>query len=157
MKQFRKALRVEPVLAEPWLAGRLETFSRENVRLIRSVPEDALEDIRSRVLQAVRKGRRAEAIAQERHDIPKNRARLIARDQVGKLYADLNRDRQIDAGVEGFIWRTMLDSHVCPMCAALEGKRFAWREPPPVGFPGDCHPDDRCLAEPDLDGWSEKL
>ncbi len=75
------------------------------------------------------------------------RSKLIARDQVGKLYGQLNASRQKDIGVEKFTWRTVGDERVRDEHEALDGEVFSYDDPPEEGLPGEevlC----RCSAEP---------
>jgi SPP1 gp7 family putative phage head morphogenesis protein len=75
-------------------------------------------------------------------------ARLIADDQINKLNARLNMERQLDVGIESFRWRTKGDSRVRQRHRDLEGSVWTWESggPPGVGLPGSpvrC----RCTAE----------
>lgn len=121
--------------------------------LVRSVNEKYFVDIKNATLQALRTGQRAEDIAdllQERFDITETRAALIARDQIGKLHAEVNRARQQEVGVDEYVWRGAMDERERPEHRAREGKTFSWSKPPPDGHPGEpvnC----RCTAEPKLD------
>jgi len=77
------------------------------------------------------------------------RARLIARDQTGKLFANLEQTRQEDIGVTEYVWSTVGDGAVRSSHAARDGKTFKWSDPPEGGHPGtevQC----RCTAEPNL-------
>lgn len=154
-KQFRATLGVDVVAAEPWLAGEIARFTAENVGLIKSLPAKYFSEIESLVIREVRAGERAETIAarmQERYAISEDRAKLIARDQVGKMTGFLNERRQTDLGITHFIWQTSQDERVREEHQALQGKRFSWAEgAPEEGIPGEpvmC----RCYAEADLSG-----
>lgn len=59
----------------------------------------------------------------------RNRARLIARDQVGKLNGELQQQRQADLGIERYIWRTVGDNAVRPSHAAMDGETCRWDDP----------------------------
>ena len=52
--------------------------------------------------------------------------------------AQLTQSRAEHIGATHYIWRTAGDSDVCPTCAKRNGKRFAWRKPPPHGHPAEC-------------------
>ena len=82
-------------------------------------------------------------------EMSENDAMRIARDQIGKLNAQVNQDRQEAIGLTGYIWRTMNDDRVRDEHAMLEGEAFTWDDPPEDGPPGDaclC----RCFGEPDF-------
>lgn len=86
----------------------------------------------------------------------KNRARLIASDQVGKLNGELTELRQTNLGVESYTWRTSLDERVRPTHDDREGKVYKWTDPPPDGNPGEsirC----RCYASPLFDDIFKEL
>lgn len=137
----------------------LETFIQDNVRLIKTIPENLLGEVQGIVSRGYRSGARANEIAaqiMERTGVSASRAKLIGRDQINKLYGDLTKVRQQGAGVERYIWRTSRDERVRATHRALEGKTFSWDEPPPIGHPGQdfrC----RCTAEPILEDVLEKL
>lgn len=155
-KQLGAALKdggaVDVVGSEPWLNQAIEEFVRENVALIRSVPEVFFTDLEKHIMREVADGARFEQLAdiiEERYGVAESRAELIARDQVSKFQGDLNRVRQRDLGIEKFVWRTSNDERVRPEHADRNAEVYAWDKPPEGETPGEpinC----RCYAEPDL-------
>lgn len=142
----------ELVGAEPGLGLRISDFVAENVALIKSIPDRYFQEIEFHVIDGVRRGARQEEIAatlQERFNVGRSRAELIARDQVGKFHGELNHARQTAIGVSAYIWRTVRDNRVRSEHDEREGERYTWDDPPEDGHPGEpinC----RCYAEPDL-------
>lgn len=142
------------VFSERGIPARLEAFAAANVQLVSNVPQRFFDEVGQRVVQGLRTGERAEdlqADIQDRYGVSQSRARLIARDQVGKLYGELNEARQTNLGIDAFYWRTSEDERVRDEHEALDGKRFSWNDPPSEGIPGEpiaC----RCTAEPDVAG-----
>lgn len=125
------------------------------VDLIKSLPRDAAERVHRLVIEAQENGARAEQIAKEimrTGHVTESRARLIARTEVGRASAELQRARAEAIGSTQFIWRTSRDSDVRPSHRKLEGKVFRWDTPPECdpghhALPGaifNC----RCYAEP---------
>lgn len=57
------------------------------------------------------------------------------------------KSEAVAAGSTAYIWRTSRDNTVCLRCRRLNGKRYAWNNPPLGGHPG-CAPGCRCRAEP---------
>jgi SPP1 gp7 family putative phage head morphogenesis protein len=151
-KQVRSAVGVDVFSAEPNLVPVTENFVAENVALIKSVPQTYFTDIEKTITRGVSAGERHEDIAKDltdRFGVAENRAKLIARDQVGKFYGALNMERQTALGVEKYIWRTANDNRVRDEHATREGEVYSWDDPPDDGEPGmaiNC----RCYAEPDF-------
>lgn len=155
-RQFHTILRaaygVDIFQSEPWLAEVLSQFEAENIRLIRSIPQQALDKLHGKVVQAVRQGTptaRLKELVREEYGVTTRRAELIARDQIGKLNGQLTGARQQSIGVTSYKWRGSLDERERDEHVAREGKVIPWDEPPPDGHPGEpiqC----RCWAEPVL-------
>jgi SPP1 gp7 family putative phage head morphogenesis protein len=135
----------------------MAAFAAQNAALITSIPRHLADDVERLTLHAVQTGRRASDLAADLEDrlgLADTRAMLIARDQIGKLHADIDQARQQAMGVTRFIWRTMNDERVRPEHADLEGETFSYDDPPDLedgpALPGD-PPLCRCYAEPVLD------
>lgn len=158
-KQVRAALGVDVIAATPKIVNTLENFVAENVALIKSIPDQYFSDIEKRVTRAVTTGERAEKLVpelQEKYDVSEARARLIARDQIGKLNGQLNRERQEKLGLTRYIWRTVSDERVRDEHSDREGEVFSWDDPPEDGHPGEpiqC----RCSAEPVFSDITDSL
>ena len=145
---------------EPWLQAAVDDFVKENVALIKSIPEQFFAELEKTLSRDIADGARWEDLAetiQERYDVSESRAELIARDQVGKFNGDLAKERQTDLGVGAFIWRTMGDERVRTDETAGDdlghvernGTTYKWSDPPEGEIPGQpiqC----RCYAEPDV-------
>lgn len=154
-RQVRSALGVgidTIAKSEKGIPRKVEGWVALNVNLIKTLPKTYFDDIRLRTIEAVNVGTRHETLAktlEERYGVAENRAALIARDQVGKLYGNLNEERQKNLGVDGYIWRTSNDNRVREEHEQREGERYTWESPPEDGHPGEpinC----RCYAEPDF-------
>lgn len=155
-KQFhaviRKAYEVDIFVDEPWLADMAKVWEAENVALIQSIPSQALNKMHGKVVAAVQRGATVKDLRDEliaEFKVTKDRAELIANDQIGKLNAQLTEQRQRQIGVEEYTWRGVLDARERHEHVQREGKVYAWTNPPPDGHPGvpiRC----RCRAEPRL-------
>ena len=80
----------------------------ENVGLIKSIGEKYLSDVEKQVWQSVRAGHGLGELAkllQERYDVSKERAALIARDQNNKAKATIEQARRLDLGFTKAIWK----------------------------------------------------
>lgn len=149
--QLREAVALDVVGAEPWLKAAVNEFTGENVALIRTIPARFFDEIETLIKREAADGARWETLVdgiEERYDVSRSRSKIIARDQVGKFYGDLNRVRQTDLGIVRFIWRTMRDNRVRPEHDMYDGNSYEWGSAP-EGGPGEpvlC----RCYADPDL-------
>jgi SPP1 gp7 family putative phage head morphogenesis protein len=153
VKQLSSAISIDVFGTEEPVRRQLAVFVADNVRLIKSIPEQALTQVEGVVLSGVRRGARASEIAgslKERFGVTRSRATLIARDQVGKFNGELTQLRHQEAGIDGYIWRTSKDERVRKEHRDRDGEHFKWSKPPEGGHPGEavqC----RCTAEPDLE------
>jgi uncharacterized protein with gpF-like domain len=120
---------------------------RNNVALIKTIPSQHFSKIEQTVKEAVRKGELSATTKEkilELSDVSKRRARLIARDQIGKLTANIEEARQRKAGVTEYIWRTRQDGKVRSYANSdgysdhkrLEGVIIKWTGPPVTVFKG---------------------
>jgi SPP1 gp7 family putative phage head morphogenesis protein len=137
----------------PSYTDLLKLKAKENVQLIKTLPERHFASLQSSVLSAITQGTRVEDIEElidSRFNSMNANAELIARDQVGKLNGQLTEMSQSDLGVTEYIWRTAGDDRVRGAHSDNNGLKFSWNNPPPTGHPGDdfqC----RCYAEPFLE------
>lgn len=155
-RQFHRILQaaygVDVFKEEPWLAETLSQWEAQNIKLIKSIPTQALDRMHGRITAAVRKGTTAKhlrGILQDEFGITRRRAKLIADDQIGKLNGQLTRQRQTGIGVESYHWHGVLDRRERDKHVAREGVRFKWDNPPSDGNPGEpvrC----RCWSSPVL-------
>lgn len=152
-KRIFKVLGIDPMNYEPWLDHAVDAFTAENVGLIQSLGDDYIDDVRQRVIAAVRNGQSTADLAADladRYDVADSKAAFIARDQTSKFLGDLAQLRQGNLGITHYIWRGTLDQRERDSHRAHEGKRYAWTDPPAgTGHPGEdfnC----RCTAEPDF-------
>jgi SPP1 gp7 family putative phage head morphogenesis protein len=131
---------------------QIAQFAQTNADLITSLGQRMAEDIAKVVEEGVVSGSRWETIAKRLEHVggvTESRVALIARDQVGKLYADINRQRQGNLGVTRYVWRTVRDNRVREEHEVLDGDSFEWGAPPSEGHPGEAV-NCRCYADPDF-------
>ncbi len=151
--QFRAVLGVNPLRNEPYLEPQVQAFTKRNASLIKSIPTQSLTKIETLVRTAVETGATSKTLAtaiQKEIKSTKNRAKLIARDQINKFNGKLTELRQQEAGVEQYVWSTSRDERVRHSHSIKDGKVFSWNNPPAdTGHPGEdfqC----RCAAIPVL-------
>ena len=124
--------------------------TRENVALIKTIPEEYFKRLETVVFTGTTQGRNATSMIKQIvkiGNVTENRARVIARDQTSKLNSALNQQRSQNLGVEEYIWRTAGDERVRDSHKSKNGKTFRWDDPPEdTGHPGQdiqC----RCVAQ----------
>lgn len=154
-----RVLRISPEDNPAAVRAWLEAWRRENVNLITSIPANLLDEVLTLVTEAADRGTRNEVLAKQiekRFGVSRSRARLIARDQIGKANGQLTEIRHREAGVTRYRWSTSQDERVRPDHRRLNGKIFDWTDPPVVNKKGERrHPGGdiqcRCVAVPILD------
>ena len=156
-KKFTRAMRrffgvqVE-FMSESGVAGFMDQKVRDNVALIKTMPEwykARLETVMQRDFLRSRPFDRQLLYDTIRHSgvSTAKRAKLIARDQTAKAVSQLNQIRNQNLGIEEYVWSSSGDSRVRPEHVAYDGLTFSWESPPPDGNPGEpvrC----RCIAQP---------
>lgn len=156
-RQLRQSIGINVVGSETKVKPTLERFAKTNSKLIKSIKTDYIKQVEQVVTEAVVSGMRAETLEKsirERGEVSESRAKLIARDQVGKLTGQLDKVRQQGLGLTGYIWQTVNDNRVRDLHESRQGVSFSWDDPPRKtpddGAPGEpinC----RCYAEPDVE------
>ncbi|AMG47961.2 phage head morphogenesis protein [Achromobacter xylosoxidans] len=161
-KDISQALREEIRGAD---TGRvMQSLLAEQVDLIKSLPLEAAERVHKLTIEGLQDSTRAAEIAEEigrSGEVAESRAMLIARTEVARTAAKLTEARAVSIGSTHYIWRTVGDSDVRSGHRHMNGKVFAWNDPPMVNEGTDKrpvwmrhHPGEiwncRCYAEPIL-------
>lgn len=146
--------------SERKLSPYFKNIVDQNVALIRSIPAEKIPAFKNALTNAITQdlpvGQLAKIIGKH-YAATENKARLIARDQVGKLNGALDEYHQRTIGIKKYTWRTMGDGSVRHDHAKLNGTTQRWDKPPVVdrksGRRG--HPKQdiqcRCYAEAQFD------
>lgn len=135
--------------AEPKLGGLIDKWRAENVDRVTSLTDFE----RAKLSEILAKGenktvKELRERIQDRLEVSRQKADLIARDQVLKLNAKITRERQTAAGITEYIWTTSRDERVRATHEELDGETFSWDDPPVTNEQGDRnHPgeDYQCL------------
>ena len=143
-------INLSTVLQNEGLEDIMYATTRENVALIKTIPEEYFKRLETVVFTGTTQGRNATSMIDQIVKIggvTERRAKLIARDQTSKLNSALNQQRSQNLGVEEYIWRTAGDERVRDTHKSKNGKTFRWDDPPKdTGHPGQdiqC----RCVAQ----------
>lgn len=155
--EIRKAVGVDVKVALSEMgpiATAMEEATRANVALIRSIPAQYFDRLRTAISEGWTSGRRWESVAADVAEIggiTDRRAALIARDQTSKMNASFNEVRQTALGIEEYTWSGSLDARERDSHRAMEGRRLRWDAPPDVDGE-EVHPGEaincRCVAVP---------
>lgn len=134
----------------PTVRRTLKAFTKTNIELIKSIPEQYLNKIKILITRGVLSGKSNEQIANEIYKlggITQRRAKFIARDQAAKFNGAMEQAQQQDLGINSYRWSTSRDNRVRHSHQANEGKIFRWDDPPKTGHPGQDY-NCRCVAIP---------
>ncbi|MDX7880463.1 phage head morphogenesis protein [Acinetobacter nosocomialis] len=126
----------------------------EQVRLIKSLPQEAAQRVHDLSTRSLIEGSRASEVAgliMATGKVTRSRANTIARTEVSRASCLFTQARAENLGSEGYIWRTSEDGDVRPSHKEMNGKFIRWDKPPTLdrltGHAG-CLPNCRCYAEP---------
>ena len=130
----------------------LQARVRENVSLVRTIPERFHDSLEKRIAgiqaDAPFDRQRLNTMLRREYKSSGYNLRRLTRDQTSKLTGALNEARQTEVGVARYQWQTSEDERVRPTHQDNNGQVFAWASPPPeTGHPGtdvQC----RCVALP---------
>jgi SPP1 gp7 family putative phage head morphogenesis protein len=110
----------------------IESWAKENARLITKMVDDEQQRVASIISSTFRRGGKitdARKEIQEALNISKKRADLIAQNEYGNLYGQLERQQNEQLGIEYYEWNTRLDERVRRSHKVLEGKICRWDDP----------------------------
>jgi SPP1 gp7 family putative phage head morphogenesis protein len=133
----------------------IQALSKEAAGFIKSVPENVRQRIVDRA-EDLRNGgiRQSEFVdeVQRLGGVSESRARLIARTEMSRATTILTQSRAESVGSTHYIWRTAMDGIVRDDHRELEGKVFAWDDPPMhddgYAYHPGAFPNCRCVPEP---------
>ncbi len=118
----------------------VEGWVSNNVSLIKSIDSRFFDDVANQIIKAHQNGTLESdlsSILEKRFQVSKNRARVIARDQIGKLNGNITTYRHQSMGIRQYIWLTSGKENVRPANRARNGKIFEYGNPPSDGNPGE--------------------
>jgi SPP1 gp7 family putative phage head morphogenesis protein len=139
----------------------LEGFAETNARLIKSVPNIAIDRLSDIIRNGAGRGEGAlQRAIQQAFSVSKSRASFWARDQTLKLHGQITKERHLKAGISTYYWTDSGDERTREIHSELGersdgGEVFAYKDPPVIsedgrrGNPGDdfnC----RCTPYPNL-------
>ena len=162
-RQIRRSIQRDMSLG---LDMAVQNIVRENAKLISSVPQEIAERITAEMLERFNKGMRYEDYVPElMRKVPTlmyNRAKLIARTEIGKANEAMTQVRAQNVGINCYFWRSSHDERVRLSHSKMDGVLCFWDSPPdPEAFfeggskfgpyHAGCCPNCRCYCEPVVD------
>jgi SPP1 gp7 family putative phage head morphogenesis protein len=147
---IRATFKVDPdhIWSQADVRDQLQVAVTKSVSLIKGLNDDLAKRVEFTILDAAQKGQSTTILSErlrKEMGISRDRARLIARDQVSSLNATLTKIRQKQVGIDQYVWQTAQDERVRHAHRLRQGKIFSWDDPPQDGHPGEpinC----RCVA-----------
>lgn len=149
-REVARSLKADPKQVEwqgPQVAALLAQWASTQAKLVAKLEADVLADIGERVAEAP-PDTDLRALVTQRFAAHEARARLIARNELGSLMAQLTQLRAKGLGADRYRWESRDDPRVRPLHAALDGTVRSWADPHPTeGHPGQAMAC-RCVAVP---------
>lgn len=110
----------------------LKSWVYTNTRLIKSIEENLLDNVSLVIQDGFRSGSTIQVIKnqlKQKFDITENRAKLIARDQIGKLHSNIVRNQMLNLRISEYRWLTSKDDRVRDSHKVMNGKICSWTDP----------------------------
>lgn len=149
-RQIMAVAGVSPNLRYPNANARINMVIQENIRLIKSLPERYYDEVSRVIRSGVIEGKGIKTIQtglKKASNGVMNNAKIIARDQVGNVLAEITRQRYEQAGLDRYMWSSVGDARVRDTHEEWDGQIFTWRN----GSPNGTHPGQeiqcRCIAQ----------
>jgi len=114
-KKQRRSFGINVLQNSPGIKSIMQASAIQNANLIKSIPQQYLNNVSNTVFSSMRIGLLPREIAKQLeadYGITQRRAKFIARDQTTKVNGELTKQRQIDAGYEYFRWLDADDERV---------------------------------------------
>ena len=115
-KQFKQSIKtvvgVDPISKNQGYQTLIQSWSKENSRLITSIQSNLLDDVAGVTQRGMSAGKSINDISKEikdRYGVTKSRARTIARTETGKLNSNLTKVRNQELGIKTYFWVTAND------------------------------------------------
>lgn len=143
--EFNKFLKIaidEPLpMDEPWLKPMIDRWAEDNYKLIKTMSDNYIAKTNDIVKNSVANGLSYREVMAKLQaagtTTTKTHAKLVARDQIGKLNGAMTQARQENVGVEAYTWDTSGDERVrgnpsgrfpkaIPSHYIMDGKTCRW-------------------------------
>lgn len=116
----------------PSLEERYKVFALENAILIKSIEEQLLNSVAVIVMESYKSGISTKDITDQiysRFDVSENRAKLIARDQMGKLHSKIVQDEAVSLNINYYVFSDSDDERTRASHHAMHNKICKFDDP----------------------------
>ena len=135
-KQFKQSIKtvvgVDPISKNQGYQTLIQSWSKENSRLITSIQSNLLDDVAGVTQRGMSAGKSINDISKEikdRYGVTKSRARTIARTETAKLNSNLTKVRNQELGIKTYFWMTANDGErVRPSHRELHNLLCSWAD-----------------------------
>lgn len=129
-KVIGKVMGFEYINEDAWEKDAIDVWVEDNFTLLQNYTDEYIKKVNQIVSNGVQYGKTSDEIYQELRKVNDNmsgtRARLIARDQTGKLNGLMTKKRQTEVGIDKYEWLTSLDERVRETHKPMHGKICRW-------------------------------
>lgn len=118
MSHMRKALGIDiGAIVDEAMKDELEIMVMENASYIKSIPNYLVGHVADRVVQHFKgipmpENRTLRQQIKEEFKISDGRAKVLARDQTSKMNTSISAIRQVNLGIDCYVWKTVEDERV---------------------------------------------
>lgn len=118
MSQMRKTLGIDiGAIVDEAMKDDLEVMVLESANYIKSIPDYLVGHVADRIVQHFKgipmpEGRTLRQQIKEEFKVSDGRAKVLARDQTAKMNTSISAIRQVNLGIECYVWKTVEDERV---------------------------------------------
>ena len=118
MSHMRKVLGIDiGTIVDEAMKDELDIMIMENASYIKSIPSYLVGHVADRVVQHFKgipmpEGRTLRQQIKEEFKISDGRAKVLARDQTSKMNTSISAIRQVNLGIDCYVWKTVQDERV---------------------------------------------
>lgn len=118
MSQMRRTLGIDiGAIVDEAMKDDLEVMVLESANYIKSIPDYLVGHVADRVVQHFKgipmpEGRTLRQQIKEEFKVSDGRAKVLARDQTAKMNTSISAIRQVNLGIECYVWKTVEDERV---------------------------------------------
>lgn len=134
-ERVAKQLKIKPQLTDQSKQALVVDYTKNMDLWVQKFSEGMITDMREGVEENAMQGYRFDRLIagiKAKYGVTTSKARFLARQETGLFVSKFRRERFSEAGVTHYIWRTSHDERVRLRHRELDGKVFAYADPPIV-------------------------